>query len=118
MRVYYPMSSFTIRALAEAAAPSALILEYGIMADEPTPYPLFIVLKKHLTIKAYTLFETVANPDQFPAEFAAAKKYVFDHISKRGLRPIISRTFPLCDVVDAHRYMESNAQVGKIVLTV
>jgi NADPH:quinone reductase-like Zn-dependent oxidoreductase len=116
--IFDPIGGNGLTALAEAAAPSALILEYGIMADEPTPYPLSLALKKHLTIKAYTLFERVANPDQFPAEFAAAKKYVFDHISTRGLRPIISRTFPLCEVVDAHRFMESNAQVGKIVLTV
>jgi hypothetical protein len=32
------------------------------MATEPTPYPLLTALSKHLTIKAYTLFEVVANP--------------------------------------------------------
>jgi len=50
--IFDPIGGNGLTALAEAAGPSALILEYGIMADEPTPYPLFIALKKHLTIKA------------------------------------------------------------------
>jgi NADPH:quinone reductase-like Zn-dependent oxidoreductase len=28
-----------------------------------------------------------------------------------------ARTFPLRDIVEAHRYLESNQQVGKIVVT-
>jgi NADPH:quinone reductase-like Zn-dependent oxidoreductase len=32
--------------------------------------------------------------------------------------PRIDRTFPLSEIVEAHRYMESNAQIGKIVVTV
>ena len=34
------------------------------------------------------------------------------------LRPVIDRRFPLDEVVEAHRYMESNANVGKILLDV
>ncbi len=33
-------------------------------------------------------------------------------------KPIIDRTFPLDAIADAHRYMESNRQLGKIVVTV
>ena len=35
-----------------------------------------------------------------------------------ALKPIIDRTFPLDAIADAHRYMESNRQQGKIVVTV
>jgi NADPH:quinone reductase-like Zn-dependent oxidoreductase len=46
-----------------------------------------------------------------------------EHFINAGLRsgslsPVIDRTFDLDDVVQAHRYLESNAQIGKIVLTV
>jgi NADPH:quinone reductase-like Zn-dependent oxidoreductase len=34
------------------------------------------------------------------------------------LRPIIARTFPFEKIVDAHRFMESNEQFGKIVVTI
>ncbi|MEE8263862.1 MAG: zinc-binding dehydrogenase, partial [Gammaproteobacteria bacterium] len=35
-----------------------------------------------------------------------------------ALKPIIDRTFPLDAIADAHRYLESNQQKGKIVVTV
>jgi NADPH:quinone reductase-like Zn-dependent oxidoreductase len=31
---------------------------------------------------------------------------------------VIARTFRLNEIVEAHRYLESNEQVGKIVVTV
>ncbi len=31
--------------------------------------------------------------------------------------PLSTRTFPFAEIVEAHRYMESNAQIGKIVVT-
>ena len=34
------------------------------------------------------------------------------------LRPVIDRRFPIGDVAEAHRYMESNANFGKILLDV
>jgi NADPH:quinone reductase-like Zn-dependent oxidoreductase len=30
---------------------------------------------------------------------------------------VIARTFPLAEIVEAHRYLESNQQIGKIVVT-
>lgn len=33
-----------------------------------------------------------------------------------ALQPIISKTFSLSEMVEAHQYMESNAQIGKIVI--
>lgn len=116
--VFDPIGGKGLEALAAAAASSGIIFEYGIMADDPTPYPLLVALNKHLTIKAYTLFEIVSNPDEFPEEFLKAKQYVLDHLASGDFKPIIDRTFPLAEIVEAHRYMESNAQIGKIVVTV
>lgn len=31
---------------------------------------------------------------------------------------MIDRTFDLTDIAEAHRYMEANGQIGKIVVTV
>lgn len=35
-----------------------------------------------------------------------------------GLKPRIARTFPLDAIQDAHRFLESNDQIGKVVVTV
>jgi NADPH:quinone reductase-like Zn-dependent oxidoreductase len=116
--VFDPIGGKGLFALAAAAAPSGIIFEYGMLADEPTPYPLSDALSKNLTIKGYSIFEVVSNPDQFPEEFLKAKQFVFKHLANRNFKPTISRAFKLAEIVEAHRYMESNAQIGKIVVTV
>ncbi len=109
-----PVAGKGLEAIAAVASANGLIFEYGALATEPTPYPLFVALSKHLTIKGYTLFEVVADPEVF----TKAKKYVFDHLQSGAFNPHIDKTFPLNQIVAAHRYMESNAQIGKIVVTV
>jgi NADPH:quinone reductase-like Zn-dependent oxidoreductase len=34
------------------------------------------------------------------------------------VQPLIAKTFPLDQIVEAHRYLESNQQVGRVVITV
>ena len=109
-----PVAGKGIEAIAAASSNAGIIFEYGALSSEPTPFPLFAALTKHLTIKGYTLFEIVTDPDVF----VRAKQYVFDHLQSGAFNPRIDKTFPLDQIVAAHRYMESNAQIGKIVVTV
>ena len=83
-------------------------------APEPTPFPLYTALSKGLTVRGYTVREILSVPQLK----AAALKYVFDHVSAGDFKPRIDRVFPLAQIVEAHRYMESNQQIGKIVVTV
>ncbi len=112
--VFDPVGGKGLEALASATAADGILFIYGALAPEPTPYPLFTALRKHLTIKGYTLREVIANPEAF----TKAKKYIFDHLAAGDFRPRIDKTFPFSEIVEAHRYMESNAQIGKIVVTV
>jgi NADPH:quinone reductase-like Zn-dependent oxidoreductase len=112
--VFDPIGGKGLEALAAAAAKGGIVFEYGALSPEPAPFPLFSVLSKQLTIKGYTLFEIVADPAVFPK----AKQYVFDHLASGDFKPRIDKTFPLAEIVEAHRYMQSNAQIGKIVVTV
>jgi NADPH:quinone reductase-like Zn-dependent oxidoreductase len=109
-----PVGGKGLEALAGAAAQSGIIFEYGALASDPTPFPLFAVLSKHLTVKGYTLFEIISDP----AAFAKAKQYVFEHLEAGNFKPKIDKTFPLSEIVEAHQYMESNEQIGKIVVVV
>jgi len=43
---------------------------------------------------------------------------VYKQLAAGKLKPVIARTFSLEQIVEAHRYMESNDQIGKIVVTV
>ncbi len=112
--IFDPVAGSFIEALAACAAPGVQIIEYGWLSGEPTPFPLFPAFQKGLTVRGYTLYEFVNDPVLRPE----AEKFVSDHLAQGKLHPRIDRTFPLSQVVEAHRYLESNQQVGKVVLTV
>jgi NADPH:quinone reductase-like Zn-dependent oxidoreductase len=90
------------------------IFEYGALSMQPTPFPLFTGLRKGLCIRGYNSVEIT----QIPEKLAMAKKYVYDRLADGRFRPKIAKTFPFAQTVDAYKYLESNAQVGKVVITV
>ena len=47
----------------------------------------------------------------------AAMDEILEHVAADRLRPIVAKTFPLEHAADAHRYLQSRANVGKVVLT-
>ena len=54
-----------------------------------------------------------------PEWFERGKAYIYDALVAGKLSPVIDpQRFTLDDIVAAHRYMESNQQNGKIVVTV
>lgn len=112
--VFDPVAGPFLEKLAQAAAPGATIFEYGALSMEPTPFPLFDALGKGLSVRGYVLFEIVQDSEKL----AAGKKFVTAGLTSGALKPTVDRTFPLDEIVEAHRYMESNRQKGKIVVTV
>lgn len=112
--IFDPVAGPFLEKLARAAAPGATIFEYGALSMEATPYPLFDALGKGLNVRGYVLFEIVQNP----AMLAAGKQFVYDGLQSGAFKPVVDRTFTLDAIADAHRYMESNQQKGKIVVTV
>jgi NADPH:quinone reductase-like Zn-dependent oxidoreductase len=111
--IFDPIGGPLVTQLADAAAQSGIIIEYGALAPEPTPYPLFPALAKSLTIRGYVLFEIT----QDPARLNVAKHFVYEGLASGALKPLIDRRFAFEEIVQAHQYMESNRQLGKIVVT-
>ena len=112
--IYDPVGGKSLETLVQAAATGATIIEYGLLSTEPTVLPLFAALVKYLTIKAYDVHEVFSLPEQMKA----AREYILRRLDDGSYTPHIARTFPLDEIVKAHRYMETNAHVGKIVVTV
>lgn len=110
--VFDPVAGSMLIELAKATKPGRTIYVYGALAPEPTPYPLMQALGRGLSIRGYTLFEVTSKPEAM----AQGKKFVYDGLASGELKPIVARTFGLDDIVAAHRYMESNEQIGKIVV--
>ena len=112
--VFDPVAGPFLEKLTQAAGTGATIYEYGALSPSPTPFPLFEVISKGLTVRGYTLFEIVADPEML----SRGKQFIFVGLESGALKPIVARTFTLDEIVEAHRYMESNQQIGKIVVTV
>ena len=112
--IFDPIGGKGIELLAKAAAYGGTIYEYGALAPEPTPFPLFNALGKGLSIRGYTLREVFLDPKLRET----AVRYVFERVEEGKFKPRVDRVFPFEQIVDAHRYMESNEQIGKIVVRV
>jgi NADPH:quinone reductase-like Zn-dependent oxidoreductase len=108
-----PVGGPSVDKLAKAAAIGGTIFEYGLLSMQPTPFPLFSALPKGLCLRGYSLMEVTRDPQKLPA----AKTYVYDRLADGRFRPKIAKVFPFAQTAEAYKYMESNAQVGKVVIT-
>lgn len=109
-----PVAGPGIASLAEAAAQGGQIVIYGQLAVEPTPLPLISCMRKGLTVRGYTLWEITLVPDRR----ARATAWISEWLARGALKPVIDRVFPFDQIVEAHRYLESGQQTGKIVIDV
>lgn len=105
--------------LARATAPEALIMVYGTLSPEPTPFPVFEAWAqgaqgRPFRMMGYTMFSITGDPEAL----AHAQRYIYEKLDSGQIKPRIDRVFPLSQIVEAHRYMERGQQVGKIVISV
>ncbi|TWT09467.1 zinc-dependent alcohol dehydrogenase family protein [Reyranella sp. CPCC 100927] len=109
-----PVGGRSFEPLTAAMSRGGILVAYGGLSADVTPFPLFAVLSKGLTLRGYVVHETIGDPTRR----AAAVAFVLDGLGSGSLRPVIARTFPFDQIVEAHRFLESNEQFGKIVVTV
>ncbi|MFJ9614454.1 zinc-dependent alcohol dehydrogenase family protein [Streptomyces noursei] len=100
--------------LAKAVAAGGTLMEYGVLSGEPTPYPGIALGMPALNMRTYTLFETTGDPQRL----RRGEAFVATGLRSGAFKPVVDRVFDLEEIVEAHRYMEAGAQVGKIVVRV
>jgi NADPH:quinone reductase-like Zn-dependent oxidoreductase len=112
--VFDPVGGPNIAALAAAMSRGGVYFVYGAMSPEPTPFPIIQAVSKSLVLRGYLIHEITTDSGRLEA----AKRFVLDGLVSGALRPVVDRTFSFEEIVEAHRYLESNAQFGKIVVTI
>ncbi|MFD4601034.1 zinc-dependent alcohol dehydrogenase family protein [Streptomyces sp. NPDC058464] len=108
-----PVAGPGVETLAQGIAPGGFLVVYGALDPRPTPLPNAQSFPA-LTSSTYTLFEITTDPERLRRAVA----FVNAGLSSGSFDPVVDRTFDLEDIVEAHRYMAANEQVGKIVVTV
>jgi len=109
--VFDPVGGDYIGTLAQATANGGSIYMYGVLSGKPTPFPM-AAFGRSIGMFGYTFGELRGTP-----EWETMKKYIYDHLADGSFNPHIARTFPFDQTVEAYKYLESNQQIGKIVIT-
>lgn len=112
--VYDPIAGNFCNDYLDALSMGAVVIIYGLLDPNPTPYPLVPLIRKKAVMDAYSQFNHVEDIDKLNE----CKAYILERIEKEALKPIVSKVFDLEDYKKAYEYMLSNQQVGKIVVRV
>ncbi|CAG1014739.1 MAG: NAD(P)H-quinone oxidoreductase [Anaerolinea sp.] len=92
------------------------LLLIGFLGGSKGEIDLSPILTKSLTIQGTTLRRTPL--DQKVALSRAFESYAMPRFRAGALRAIIDSVYPLSEAAEAHRRMEHNENIGKIVLSV
>ena len=101
--------------LAALATKGRLVL-VGLLGGAQTSIGLGILLGKRLRVVG-----TVLRARPLEEKAAATQLFaerVVPQLARGLIRPVVDRVFPLEDLAEAHRYMESDQNFGKIVIAV
>lgn len=100
-------------ALLGAIAPKGIAIIYGMLAGYQFTVPLPALMRPNLTLRGFSA-DLLVNEAESRRRLV---EYVASGLADGSLRPIIDRTFVLEEIEEAHRRLESNRQIGKIVVT-
>jgi putative PIG3 family NAD(P)H quinone oxidoreductase len=92
------------------------IIQVGVMAGKPVPFNVGALLAKRASISG-----TVLRPRPLDEKIAISQRFaeeVLPLFDAGKLTPVIDRTYNFADIADAHAFMASNGNVGKIVVRI
>jgi NADPH:quinone reductase-like Zn-dependent oxidoreductase len=112
--VFDPVGGPSFDKLVRAMKTGGILLAYGALSEEPAQISYLDLLIKLPTIVGYTIWNTSGDP----VRQKAAVEFISAGLASGALKPVIDKTFTFDDMVNAHRYLETNNQFGKIVVTV
>ncbi len=97
-------------------APQGTIVQVGLMGGGQTAVNLGLLLVRRVhwigtTLRARPIEQKTALSQRFIAE-------MIPRFEDGSLRPVIDSRYALADIADAHRHMEANANIGKILIDV
>ncbi len=96
------------------AAPNACIVNIASLQNPVSEITLFHLMRKRITLTGSTLRACSDTEKGYICR--AIYKNLWSFMQNKTIVPIIDSIFPVQDVEKAHKHMESNTHMGKIVL--
>lgn len=110
--VFDPVGGKYMETLAQATQNEGTLYLYGMLSGEPPVYPMSS-FGRGISLTSYALHQITSVPERMER----MKHYVYERLADGRLKPEIAKTFPFAQTAEAYRYLESNQQVGKVVIT-
>jgi NADPH:quinone reductase-like Zn-dependent oxidoreductase len=116
--VFDPIAVGILDDLSMAAAVAGTIVLYGTLGDPgplgqtPTLLPMLPLLGKQLSVRGYNNYALSGDAERRKK----ALDWVTDRIKTGKLSVVIAKRFGFDEYQDAHRYLESNEQIGRVVV--
>ena len=107
--VYGPLVNDHIR----AACREAMVFVYGVLDFTPLILEPGGILRKQIRLQGYTIGPLLGDAGRRGRAVAGITR----HLERGDFAPVIDSYFPLDRIQDAHRRIESNRQIGKVVVT-
>jgi len=92
------------------------VVQVGAMGSSKEPFAVGSLIAKRATVVG-----TALRPRPLEEKIALARRFETEIVplfDDHRLRPVIDRRFRFAEIADAHHYMESNRNVGKILIDV
>jgi NADPH:quinone reductase-like Zn-dependent oxidoreductase len=111
-----PIAGPIVDTLAAALKPQGMLILYGNLSGQAMDmrFPFGLAALHGLSLRGYLVFEVINNPQRL----RRARDFIIAGLANGSLKPRIAKVFDFDHIVDAHRYLESNEQLGKVVVTV
>lgn len=110
--VVYDSVGSTLDASLAAARTGGHVVFYGMAGGDPKPVDPRVLMDRSLTLSGGDLWNVLRTR----ADRVARAEALFAWVRDGRLRVRIAERFPLARGADAHRYLESRAAIGKVLL--
>ena len=96
----------------EAIAPGGRLMIYGRASGQLPPLPPEQIFAKNLQVNGLN----IGGKPWTQAVHLAALDEILALMAEGKVKPVISKTFPMNEVADAHRYLSNRQTMGKVIL--
>jgi len=109
-----PVGGPYVHTLASALEERGILFIYGGLSETETPYAHWPCAMKGASMRGWVASEIWNHPERY----ANAQRIIYKGLSEGHLKPVIAKSFRLDEIAEANTYLESNQQIGKVVVTV
>jgi len=102
-----------LASLLGAMGQRGIVIVYGMLGGYSLELMLPLLMGGNLALHGFSANRLIEDPVTRPKVVA----YIEQGLASGALSPVVDRTFDLSEITEAHRYLESNVQLGKIVVT-